>query len=451
MKILITGGTGMVGSEIGKKLAHQGHQLFILTRDRNKADLDCPFPQTPITWDELQESDIFTELEGIIHLAGASVAGRRWSKAYKQEIYDSRVKSTQQLVDLSNTKGHKLKFFISTSAIGIYGEANDTMADEDYHKSYGFLGKVCQDWEAPISELQKIRSVIFRVGIVFSEKGGALAEMVPPIQNGVGGALGNGQQFMSWIDIDDLVNLYVMAVNTEISGVYNATAPNPESNLKISQSIANRLGVRLGPKVPYFALRLAVGEVAPHLVESQKISSTKIQNKGFQFKYKSIDDSIEARVPQLTGTEKRFIFEQWIPKTKEEVFPFFAEARNLEQITPPSLHFNITSVSTETIQADTEICYKLKVDGIPINWKTIIKDWNPPLMFSDFQEKGPYSKWYHIHRFEDLAGGTLMTDQIDFKLPLGAVGYLAASWKVLKDVKNIFRYRKETIHNMYRK
>lgn len=449
MKILITGGTGMVGKELGKKLAANGHELFVLTRNREKAKLQCPYPQSPITWDELESSPVISELDCIVNLAGANVNGKRWSKSYKQEIYDSRVKNTRQLVDLANSKGKNLKSFISTSAVGIYGEADDKIVDEDYSKSYNFLGKVCQDWEAPISDLEKTRSVILRVGIVMSEKGGALAEMVPPIQNGVGGCLGSGKQFMSWIDIDDLTDMYVFAIDNDITGVYNATAPNPASNREISETIAERLNVRLGPSVPYFALRIAVGEVAPHLVESQKIGSTKIQNKGFQFKYKKIEDCIKERVPQLKGTEKRFIFEQWVPKAKEEIFPFFAEAKNLESITPPSLNFRITSVSSDTISQGTEINYKLKIDGVPVKWKTLIKDWNPPHMFSDNQEKGPYSKWYHIHKFEDLAGGTLMTDQVDFKIPLGVVGYLAAAWKVLGDVKNIFDFRRKKIHALY--
>lgn len=439
----------MVGKELGKKLAAKGHQLFVLTRNREKAKLQCPYPQTPITWDELESSPLFSELECIVNLAGANVNGKRWSKSYKQELYDSRVKNTTQLVELSNSKGNNLKSFISTSAIGIYGETEDKTVDEDDSKSYGFLGKLCQDWEAPLNNLDKIRKVVLRVGIVMSEKGGALAEMVPPIQNGVGGCLGNGKQFMSWVDIEDLTNMYIFAIENDITGAYNATAPNPASNRDISEAIAQRLGVKLGLSVPYFALRIAVGEVAPHLVESQKIGSTKIQNKGFQFEYKKIDDSINKRVPKLKGTEKRYIFEQWIPKPKEEVFPFFAEVKNLENITPPSLNFRITSVSAEPLSVGTEIQYNLKVDGIPVKWKTLIKDWNPPHMFSDNQEKGPYSKWYHIHQFEDLAGGTLMTDQVDFKIPLGVIGYLATAWKVLGDVKSIFDFRRQKIHALY--
>jgi uncharacterized protein (TIGR01777 family) len=449
MKIMITGGTGLVGKEIGKKLAAKGHELFVLTRNKQKADLHCPYPQTAVTWDELPTWSGLGELDFIINLAGAGINDQRWNESYKKKIYESRVYGTQKLIQLANEKVSHLQAFISTSAIGVYGEADDVFADEDYNKSYDFLGQVCQDWEAPLGDLQKGRSVIFRVGVVFSEKGGALAEMVPPIQGGYGGALGSGKQYMSWIDIDDLSDLYVFAVENNISGIFNATSPSPESNKAISQTIAKRLGVGLGPSVPYFALRMAVGEVAPHLVQSQKISPGRIQNKGFHFQYKTVEESIEKRVPKLKGTEKRYIFEQWIPKTKEDIFPFFSDAHNLETITPPSLNFKITSVSEGPMGVGTEIQYKLSIDGIPVNWKTLIKDWNPPHYFSDNQEKGPYSKWYHIHRFEDLAGGTLMTDQVDFKIPLGALGYLAASWKVLKDVKKIFNYRREAIHEMF--
>ncbi|MCJ8276869.1 MAG: DUF1731 domain-containing protein [Bdellovibrionales bacterium] len=189
--------------------------------------------------------------------------------------------------------------------------------------------------------------------------------------------------------------------------------------------------------------------MAYHLVENQKVSSQKIQDKGFQFKYPSVEKSVEKRVPKLRGTEKRYIYEQWIPQTKEEVFPFFADAKNLEKITPEILHFKVLNSSTETVQNNTEINYKLKINGVPVRWKTLIIDWNPPHQFVDNQEKGPYKKWHHTHTFEELGGGTLMTDQVDFIIPLGLLGYGMTSWKVEADVQNIFNYRREVIHEIY--
>ncbi len=449
MNTIISGGTGLVGTEIAKKLADKNHKIFILTRSKDKAQLNCPFPHTAITWDDLNNSDIGSTIDGIINLAGTNIFENRWNKKVKEKIHQSRVQSTRSLVEFANKKCPNLKSFVSTSAVGIYGEADDQMVDEEYTLSYDFLGKVCQDWESEVKNLHTGKAAIIRVGIVFSEKGGALNEMVPPIQAGVGGALASGKQYMSWIDIDDLSNLYIFALENSLQGVFNATAPEPSTNQHISETIAKHLNTSLFMNVPFIALRAVVGPVAKHLIESQTISSKKIQSLGFKFQYPTVEKSIVKRVPQLKGTQRRKIFEQWVPLPKEDLFPFFADARNLEKITPPSLHFHIKSISDEKIKEGTIIHYNLKIDGIPAKWKTLITNWNPPHQFVDNQEKGPYRLWHHTHKFEDLANGTLIIDQVDFELPLGVIGYMAASWKVLKDIDRIFDYRKKEIFKKF--
>jgi uncharacterized protein len=451
MNILISGGTGLVGSEIGKKLATKGYKLFVLTRDKQKALLNCPFPQTPIDYSEVKTHPILNELTAIINLAGANISEKRWTSSYKKKIYDSRIQTTELLCELAESHCPKLKTFISTSAVGIYGDHGANLIHEESTLSNEFLGKLCQDWEQPVQRVKSARNVIFRIGIVFSDKGGALKEMVPPIQAGIGGALGKGTQYMSWIDIEDLTDLFTFALENEIQGVFNAVAPQPDTNKNISLEIAKHLNKSLLLNIPYFAIRALVGELALHLVESQNISSEKIRQKGFQFKFNSIKDSILKRVPQLSGLQKQFQFQQWLDLPKEEIFPFFADARNLENITPKKLNFKILSTSTPEIQEGTIINYKLKIEGIPVKWQTLIKDWQPPHFFSDNQEKGPYKKWYHQHIFEDLAGGTLMTDKIDVELPLGALGYSVASWKVLNDVNNIFNFRRQIIFDIFSK
>ncbi len=450
MNILISGGTGLVGRELGKVLTQKNHNLFVLTRDTKKSALQCPYPHTPISWDELETHPALKEMDHIVHLAGTNINEKRWNKKFKELIRSSRVNSTQKLVDVANKKCPQLASFISTSAVGIYGNTGELeVVSETHNLSYSFLSKVCQDWEAPLESLEKTRSVIFRLGVVFSEKGGALEKMVPPIQGGIGGALGSGKQFMSWIDIDDLVSLFCFAIENPIQGVFNATAPSPATNQEISEKIAEILGTKLLANIPYFVLRAVVGEIAPHLVESQRISSQKIQNKGFQIKYKDIGSSLQKRVAPLKGLQRRLIFEQWVPRSKEEIFPFFSEAKNLETITPEKLHFKILNVSTEELGEGTLINYKLKIDGVPVRWRTRITAWNPPHTFADNQEKGPYTKWYHLHSFENLGRGTLMTDQVDLQIPLGALGYFASSWKVLRDVQFIFEYRKKVIFEMF--
>ena len=253
---------------------------------------------------------------------------------------------------------------------------------------------------------------------------------------------------MSWIDIEDLVNMYIFALENPIAGVFNAVAPNPVSNKDLTQMIGKHLGKKTFLKIPYFPLRIFLGELAGHLVESQKISPQKIQKKGFQFLHPHVKDSIEKQVPKLKGMEKRLIFEQWVSKTKEEVFSFFSEPKNLGKLTPKDFHFKILNISTETTEKGTRLDYKMKINGIPLKWQTLITRWDPPESFSDKQEKGPFKKWNHLHFFKDSAGGTLIFDQLDVELPLGFLGYTLAGWKVFKDIDKIFDYRRKIIHKI---
>jgi uncharacterized protein (TIGR01777 family) len=448
MKVLISGGTGLVGKELGKALCRQGHKIIVLSRNPGESHKVCPYPHQSVSWEDLQDSPLAKDVDHIVHLAGAGLADRRWDSHYKQTIVNSRVKTTNQLVEFANNNKN-IKAFISTSGVGYYGDTKGQWVDETSPVAAGFLSQLCQDWEAPLKNLKHTRGAILRVGVVLSERGGALEKMVPPIQMGFGGPLGHGRQFMSWIDVEDLVNMYIYALENPLEGIFNACAPEAISNKDLTDIIAQHLSKSAFFPVPYLALRMVVGEMAAHLLEDQKVKSDKIQEAGFQFKYANAKDSILQRVPQLKGTERRSLFEQWLPKSKEEIFPFFAEAKNLEQITPDSLNFKILDSSTPQIEKGTIFNYRLKVDGIPLRWRTLITEWNPPNQFVDNQVKGPYKKWHHTHLFEDLAGGTLMTDQVDFTIPFGILGYGAAAWKVTKDVNRIFKYRRDTIYKLY--
>ena len=150
-------------------------------------------------------------------------------------------------------------------------------------------------------------------------------------------------------------------------------------------------------------------------------------------------------IPKLRPFEEELVFEQYIPSKRETVFKFFENANNLEVITPPWLNFKILDISTKDVQVGTNIKYKLSLYGIPVRWKTLIKDWKKNEMFIDNQEKGPYERWHHTHEFMDLGPGTLMRDTVILKVPMGALGYVGSWWKVLSDVKMIFHYRREWI------
>jgi ligand-binding SRPBCC domain-containing protein len=285
-----------------------------------------------------------------------------------------------------------------------------------------------------------------RVGVVLAAMGGALDQMLPLFRAGVGGKLGSGRQWMSWIHLQDLVSLVVHAIQTpSLSGPINAVAPHPLRNADFSKALARAVGKSALLPAPGFALKLALGEMSQMILGGQRVRPAQALESGFVFQFPTLEDALGDLAP---GDE---VFEslQWIPKKVEEVFPFFSEAKNLETLTPELLQFKIVAQSTPEIQEGTLIDYQLKVHGIPMHWRTRIEEWKPGVQFVDTQLKGPYSRWHHNHRFESLQGGTLLSDRVLYRLPGGGMGSLMAGSKVRSDVRQIFEYRREKIEKLF--
>lgn len=445
MKILITGATGLIGREIGKVLVAKGHQLLVVSRDAEKAREILPFPCEVVLGDLKKgplDDERLASVDAVINLMGESVAGSRWTKEKKENIYKSRVIGTRHLIaSLSNS----VKAIISGSAVGYYGSRSDETLTESSTAGSDYLAKVCDDWEA---EVQKGpgRKVCIRTGIVLSPYGGALEQMLFPFRAGVGGALGDGQHWMSWIHIDDIVGLFVFALENEsVQGALNGVAPEPMTNREFSQNLASAVGSKLGVSVPTFALKALFGEGSEVVLSSQRVSCEKAQSLGYRFSYVNLKKCLDETLAPWRAGEDIFYAEQFIPLSPEKVFPFFKEAHNLEKITPPLLSFHIESVSTPELQQGTKIDYRLKIHGVPAHWRTEIDEWSPPYKFVDNQLQGPYNLWHHTHEFRPFCGGTLMVDRVRYRLPLGKAGWLAAGKWVRKDVENIFAFRRRFI------
>jgi uncharacterized protein (TIGR01777 family) len=289
-RILITGGSGLVGTKLSKLLLAQGHEVAHLTREKSyhhnpaiKVFRWNIFKQT-IDPEAIQFADV------IIHLAGESVAKGHWSAKRKKEIIASRVLSTKLLVNTLTSFKHHVESFISASAIGIYGinTGYETMHEQN-PVGDGFLAEVAQQWEEEVNKiaLLGIRTCIFRIGIVLAKEGGALPQLIKPIKYWIGSPLGTGDQMMSWIHIDDLCSIFNFAIdNTEMHGVYNATAPRPVANTEMMQTIARKLRKPLFlPKVPAFILQWLMGEMSEIVLGGNKVSARKISNAGFKFKF----------------------------------------------------------------------------------------------------------------------------------------------------------------------
>lgn len=300
--ILITGGTGMIGTRLTAMLVEKGYEVIILTRNP-KANHSLP-GVSYARWDvERQTIDpaAIAKADHIIHLAGAGVADKRWSNHRKQEIVNSRTKSSTLIVKALKEYPNKVQSVVSSSAIGWYGpdtaKSSKNGFTEDAPADTAFLGETCRVWETsidPVTGLGK-RLVKLRTGIVLSNKGGALAEFVKPLRGGIAAILGDGQQVVSWIHADDLCRMFIYALENEtISGVYNAVAPHPVTNKTLTLTLAQKMrgSFYIPIYVPSFVLKIALGELSIEVLKSANVSAHKIQLAGFDFQFPTIEDAL---------------------------------------------------------------------------------------------------------------------------------------------------------------
>ena len=460
MKILITGATGLIGKSLGIALVRKGHEVVAISRSKEKANLLLPFPAEIFEWKSVDDpfpAQALRGVQGVIHLMGENIADHRWTESTKKELTKSRVLGTRQLIQAieneSKEHNHPIDFFIHGSAIGYYGESHSGQEfNENSKKGSGFLADLCSAWEAEGSKLENVRTVILRTGVVASHQGGAFLKMIEPIQNGVGGRIGTGNQRMSLIHLEDLVSLLLFAIeNKTMSGVINGVCESVTTQAELVSQLCKSLGKKEGPAAPSFALHLMLGEMASIILGSQAVVSSRLKEFGFKFRYPDVNSIIDEvsswyRNPFMEKASSHLKYEeQYLDLPIEKVLSFFSEAKNLERITPDFLNFKIKSMSTSTIEKNSKITYQLKLHGFPIHWLTDIAVWNPPYRFVDNQLKGPYSLWYHEHRFETLGKGTLMKDWVRYQLPLGVLGSWVAGSKVKADVASIFNYRRKVL------
>ncbi|MGY3054993.1 uncharacterized protein (TIGR01777 family) [Pedobacter sp. UYEF25] len=296
-KVLITGGTGLIGRKLVETLLAKKYDVAILARKYTTIKNVEVF-----LWDvenEQIDARCLENVRVVIHLAGASVVDEKWSTERKQEIIDSRVNSTKLLYKTIQAQETNLvKTFISASAVGFYGDCGEEILTEESPVGYGFLADCCQLWEQSVEEGEKLglRVVKLRTGIVLSTEGGALPSFDKPIRMFVGSALGTGKQWTPWIHIDDMVGMYIESLtNSTMSGSYNATAPFPVSNKEMTRLIANELHHPFWPlKVPRKALELLMGERTDAILMSSNTSAQKILDAGFKFKFTRLPEALNA-------------------------------------------------------------------------------------------------------------------------------------------------------------
>ena len=296
MKVLITGATGLVGQELVKQCHARGMQVHYLTTNANILAQDSHYKG--FYWNpEVGEidSNAFEDVDVIINLAGAPIA-KRWTRAHKKSILDSRVQSTELLFKTVSEHQFKISHFINASAIGYYPYSLTNYYEESYQViDDGFVHEVVREWEKAANTFKSITPVTkIRIGIVLSDKGGALPQLVKPIKAFVGSALGTGKQWQSWIHIDDLIAIFMYVLDKKLEGTFNAVAPNPVTQKILTGTIAKVLKRPLIlPRVPEFALRAMLGPMSEIVTKGQRVSSKKIETLGFLFKYHQLQSALE--------------------------------------------------------------------------------------------------------------------------------------------------------------
>ena len=445
----------MVGQELVLELARRGHQLWLCGRSEKKVSMACPVPHTYVPWPLESSSDgELAKIDGVINLVGENVAGRRWTNGVKEKILSSRLDAITDLKAAFARGQHWPQVWINASAVGYYGSRGEEALTEGNEKGNGFLADTCVEWERVFEkedfpEEGDVRKAIVRIGVVLGRDGGALNKMLPLFQNGLGGRLGDGRQVMSWIHVEDLVCAMLHIIEKEdLEGIFNGVAPNPVSNREFTSLLSKCLGVPALFPAPKMALQLVLGEMAVVVLQGQRVLPQKLQEGGYHFSYSHLEEALESLLEEEREGGHTLLVRQWTARPIEEVYDFFSRAENLERITPEFLQFKIKNVSTPSLEQGSLIDYRLKLHGIPVNWRTRIDEWSPPDGFVDTQLKGPYKKWHHTHRFEPLAGGTLITDHVRYKVPLGPIGRMIREAWIKKDVEKIFAYRLECLEKI---
>lgn len=296
MNILITGATGLVGNAILEICKSKGYKVHYLTTNKEKIKNNKGVKG--FYWNlktEEIDANCLDGVEAIINLAGASVS-KKWTTSYKNEIENSRIDTVRLLNKLLSEQKHSVKYFSSASAIGIYPSSLIIEYDEkDKEISNSFLGNVVYKWEKEVDKISSLNILVskLRIGIVLSNKGGALPAMVKPIKLGFGAALGSGKQYQSWIHVEDLAHMFLYVLENKLSGTYNAVASNVVTNSELTKAISRHLRNPIWlPNIPSFVMKLFLGEMSALVLESQYLKNDKILNTGFTYKYDSLEKAL---------------------------------------------------------------------------------------------------------------------------------------------------------------
>lgn len=292
-QILITGGTGFIGTHLSEILMRDGHYLTIVTRSPEAHKSEEAKNQKFITWDEL--SSVMGSIDVVINMAGENLFGQRWTPEVKEKLYNSRIKTTRKLVDAIRASVSKPEVFISTSGVNYYGDSGNEVITEESKPGDDFLANLCIDWEKEAEQAAElgVRVVIARFGIVLEKNGGVIEKMKLPFKLFVGGPVGSGDQYMPWIHMEDLCSILVYAMENEhLEGPLNACSPEPVTMNEFADALGEVMNRPSFFRVPEFVLDILLGEAAVPVTGSLRVQPKVLQKSGFEFEYEDVGTAL---------------------------------------------------------------------------------------------------------------------------------------------------------------
>ncbi|MEZ4740874.1 MAG: TIGR01777 family oxidoreductase [Bdellovibrionota bacterium] len=420
-KILLIGGSGFLGSELGISLVSNGYKINILGRHHAKKHM-LPFPFKSFTWekDGSIPNSAMEDVDIIINLAGESIASGRWTKKKKKAIKQSRINATTAVVNTANH--HKIRILIQASAIGIYGDTGATPHSEEDQPGEGFLAETVIDWEQPLTNLNKdIRLVTLRFGVILGTTGGAFIELLNLYATGLGANIGRGDHFFSWIHIQDVCRFIKRSIKDKnIFGIYNLTAPNPIIYKNLHVSLSKYFGGFSWISIPKLIIAIGLGEKSKILLDSQNVISIKMVKHDFKFKFNTFEDCLNDLIDRKNDNGFIFHRKQWLPKTKDDVWNFFTIQSNIKKIVPTWIDIAFKNDSSR--QTPTEITCRLnKLIKVKI-FSSRNFEIAQEKQLKINQSKGICKTMRQSYSFEELADGTIIDISIVYKFRYHTIG-----------------------------
>ena len=466
MNVLMVGSTGFTGRATLAYLQGNGHHIAAWVRNSEKAR-DLLGEGVRILDPKITPKELRKELEWadcVVNLAGRPLAGVRWTQKKKKDFEDSRIGLARLITEGISNCQNPPRVLVSASAVGYYGDRGTETLSEESLKGEDYLADLCSRWENSAHEAEKygVRVCTLRLGIVLGREGGILKQVLPGFEMGLGTYTGDGRQRLSWIHITDVARAIGFCISDErVSGPVNLTSPEPCSSKQFALELGNVTRPKILLPVGSFLLRMIFGEGAKVLTNSQNAIPKKLLHFGFKFNHTSLNDVFKDEVspdsvtiervedhnllPEGIKGDYRLQTEVFLKAGSEDTFGFFSSPLNLGLSTPSWVGFKIKEMSYE-VKKGSVISYRIKVGPIPLEWKTVIREWNPSDSFIDFQEKGPYKLWHHEHEvIPDGPGSSIMRDTVTYTIPGGIVGRIIHFLFIKKTLIRIFGYRKMVI------